>query len=413
MQVLVDENNNKIYGDLSLQDSIKIHFGNGFNNTVFFAGKSRGGFQILFGGYNKIPVSNSLVFIGDNSTLFAGDLNIFSDCVFYVGRNTDMGNSYFWLSDCQNCIIGDDTMMSWELWFRTTDQHMIYENEKNQRVNFGKSIFIGDHVWGGFASSFMKGVQAFSGSIIGNASIITAKKFYSNTINAGNPCKERKKEVFWTRTAPDGYNKLSLKEFDKFSGDDFKFSFEKDKFLNPSLLDKSLSSLNTAYEKLEFVYDYIYNNTHKNRFALFENSDFEECKLYKDESKMPFKELKFENYETKEKQINPTQKPNGAVLRVKNQLCYKLGNKIINAKTFKERLTLPFRLYVLVKEHRFESKIKEFNIKNGLMPRPLKLEEYSDYKEALKVQNHLSYKLGKVLTGGGIKSLVRRLLKTI
>ncbi|MCW1360923.1 hypothetical protein [Campylobacter sp. CCS1377] len=73
--------------------------------------------------------------------------------------------------------------------------------------------------------------------------------------------------------------------------EDFKFSFEKDIFLDPSLLKNELEKLESAGQKLEFVYDYIYNNTHKNRFALFKDSDRSECKLYKVKIKFLFQNL--------------------------------------------------------------------------------------------------------------------------
>lgn len=72
-------------------------------------------------------------------------------------------------------------------------------------------------------------------------------------------------------------------------------ALKKNIFLDPNLIEKELEKCESATQKLEFVYDYINNNTHKNRFALYEASDKSECKLYKDENKRAFKSLKFLN----------------------------------------------------------------------------------------------------------------------
>lgn len=171
-----------------------------------------------------------------------------------------------------------------------------------------------------------------------------------------------------------------MKEFDEFKGETFLFSFEKDKFLNPELIEKQLETIANPLQKLEFVYDFIYNNTHKNRFALFENSDLQECKLYKDESKIAFQSLK---------PFEANFKENGAVLRVKNSLSYQLGLALKRAKTFKERVKSPFVLIQIVMA--FKKEQRNLNVKC------LKLEEFGDYDEALRLKNEAEFRLGNAL----------------
>ncbi|MDE5603662.1 MAG: glycosyltransferase [Helicobacter sp.] len=77
-------------------------------------------------------------------------------------------------------------------------------------------------------------------------------------------------------------------------------------------------------------------------------------------------------------------KPKGAVERVKNQLSYKLGNQIINTKSFSQFLMLPFRIQKLLKTHKQDSQL-------------LNLDNFSDYYESLRVQKHLSYHIGLIL----------------
>lgn len=105
----------------------------------------------------------------------------------------------------------------------------------------------------------------------------------------------------------------------------------------------------------------------------------------------------FENQNLKlnqqKKKIEPTKKSYyGAADRIKQDLPYRLGYIIIyNSKSVKNLLMLP---YLLIKEYQnFQNEQQNNNSKNNL---PL-IEEYQDFYEAEKVQNHLSYKLGKLI----------------
>jgi glycosyltransferase involved in cell wall biosynthesis len=95
--------------------------------------------------------------------------------------------------------------------------------------------------------------------------------------------------------------------------------------------------------------------------------------------------------------IDTYQKPLGAVNRIKNQLSYKLGNKIVKAKTPTEIIKLPFSLVSIINEHKFEKNVLSILYKINPSFKPLPLESYGDYYVALKYKEHLSYKLGQAL----------------
>lgn len=95
--------------------------------------------------------------------------------------------------------------------------------------------------------------------------------------------------------------------------------------------------------------------------------------------------------------IDTYQRPLGAADRVKNQLSYKLGNKILKSKTPTDALKLPFTLVSIIKEHKFEQRVLSILYKQNPSLKPLPLESYGDYYEALKHKEHLSYKLGQAL----------------
>lgn len=367
----VDEKGNIIYGDLSLQKNLKLEF-KGCNNIVFFAGASSS-INIIF------CQNNSLVFIGDKAG--SGNIKISNDSVCYIGNNTSFNGVHMGVFESKNIIIGSDCMFSWGIWLDTTDHHMIF-SESYERINVGKSIYMGDHIWCARELAILKGSFAASGCILGARSVNSGVKF-SNSIYAGNPSKFIKNDNFWTRDHTPHLTKKQVGEYQNMSKNDFIFNFEKDKFLDPSLIEAELEKFETAAQKLEFLYDYIYNNTHKNRFALFKDSDTSECKLYKDESKTPFSKLQFENLT---KQENFISKPLGAVCLVKNHLSYKLGIAMIeNSKSFKGYLKMPFVLIKISKAHKKLAKNR------------VDLENFSDYEEALRYKNYFSYKLGNAL----------------
>ncbi|EOJ1355316.1 alpha-2,3-sialyltransferase, partial [Campylobacter coli] len=104
-------------------------------------------------------------------------------------------------------------------------------------------------------------------------------------------------------------------------------------------------------------------------------------------------------------QLNQTQsklsfqiKYGTAKTRIQNQLSYKLGQAmIINSKSFLGYIRMPFVLSYIHDKHKQEQKIYQEKIKKDPSLKLPPLENYPDYKEALKLKNHLSYKLGQAL----------------
>ncbi|EAH8357372.1 glycosyltransferase family 2 protein, partial [Campylobacter jejuni] len=92
---------------------------------------------------------------------------------------------------------------------------------------------------------------------------------------------------------------------------------------------------------------------------------------------------------------NITNKPLGAVNKIKDQLSYKIGFCIVKNKNILDFIVLPIKLLSVLTKHYFEKKVKSvvYKIQPELKPKPI--EEYADYYEALKIRKHLSYKLGK------------------
>ncbi|OEW31433.1 hypothetical protein AJ878_04430, partial [Campylobacter jejuni] len=90
--------------------------------------------------------------------------------------------------------------------------------------------------------------------------------------------------------------------------------------------------------------------------------------------------------------------PQGAVKKVKTHLSYKLGKEILSIKENKlKTLILPFTLIFIYIKHKISNLIFKLILNLNPNLKSLPLNHYSDYQEALKIQNYLSYKLGNLL----------------
>jgi acetyltransferase-like isoleucine patch superfamily enzyme len=76
--------------------------------------------------------------------------------------------------------------------------HPIIDLESKQRINYGRSIEIGDHVWIGAQAQILKGAKIGSGSIIGTRAVVTGA-IPENCIAVGVPAKVIRHNVSWDR----------------------------------------------------------------------------------------------------------------------------------------------------------------------------------------------------------------------
>ncbi|ECP7393659.1 hypothetical protein FUZ83_02270, partial [Campylobacter coli] len=135
------------------------------------------------------------------------------------------------------------------------------------------------------------------------------------------------------------------------------------------------------------------------------------------------------NIQEKSTQLNQIQsklsfqtKYGTAKTRIQNQLSYKLGQAmIVNSKSFLGYIRMPFALSYIKDKHKQEQKNYQEKIKKDPSLKLPSLENYPDYKEALKEKECFTYKLGEALIrannnwygGGYIKLLfeIRKLKK--
>ena len=84
--------------------------------------------------------------------------------------------------------------------------------------------------------------------------------------------------------------------------------------------------------------------------------------------------------------------------RIKNQLTYKLGEAMIaNSKSLWGYIRMPYILSYIKDMHKKEQIDYQEKIKTNPSLKLPPLETYPDYNEAIKIKEHLSYKLGEAL----------------
>ena len=158
---------------------------------------------------NKIKISgNNNIFIkGNNNILYIGD-----DCIvnntsiildnesseIRIGNKTSIAKAQIVSLESYKIEIGEDCMLSYDIEIRNTDSHKIYDKNTNKRINEGNRINIGNHVWLGMRAIILKGVNIGDNSIVAAGSIVT-KDVKANTIISGNPAKQIKENIYWTR----------------------------------------------------------------------------------------------------------------------------------------------------------------------------------------------------------------------
>ena len=165
----------------------------------------------------KISGNNNILYVGKNTLL--RDSNIFikgNNNILYIGDNCVVNNTSIILdNEGAEIRIGNKTSIAkaqivslepYNIEIGNTDSHKIYDKNTNKRINEGNGVSIGNHVWLGMRAIILKGVTIEDNSIVAGGSIVT-KDIKVNTIVSGNPAKQIKENVYWTREEVMQYKK--------------------------------------------------------------------------------------------------------------------------------------------------------------------------------------------------------------
>lgn len=127
---------------------------------------------------------------GDFSVGFGSDIRIFNNAKLNLGSG--YLNAFVQIVCADEISIGKDVAIARDVIIRDTDAHNILDNKHKKT----KPVKIGDHVWIGTRAIIMKGVTIGNGAIIGAGAVVT-KDVQPNSIVAGVPAKEIRKNIQW------------------------------------------------------------------------------------------------------------------------------------------------------------------------------------------------------------------------
>ena len=254
-----------VYSTKSTLDSNSVIKFNGKNNILVIEdGVKLVNSRISFGG------DNAVVYLSRNKYIYYLDINAYSNTCVFIGKdNFFNGRLSLIASERKNIIIGDNGLISFGIFVRTADPHLIYSCETKQRINKSKSVLIGDHVWLGQGALILKGTKIGSGSILGGGAVISNKSVFSNASAVGNPAKIVAKNIFFSKESVHNFNKKQTEEFSVMQSDEWIYSYDNSQ-KSFSETDNLLSSKENSKDKLNIIKKNIVNNTSKNRFFIAE-----------------------------------------------------------------------------------------------------------------------------------------------
>jgi len=254
---------NRITGNPELHKT-QITF-KGDNNVLYCEGNVKlDNARFTFNGNNSIVYLSSAM-----NSKYSFNLVIYNDSTFFIGREGNMSSPInINIQENQNIIIGAGVTISSGVNIRTADIYPIYDKQTKKRINFAKSVFIGDHVWIGHLAYISRGARIGSGAIIENYSFVPHNvKIPSNSIAIGNPVRIERTGVFYTNDFL-AYNRAeaSLNSKD-YKSDVFIYEFVNQETLDMNRIDQILKSLDSD-SRLEFIQKLFVRNKRTHRFTI-------------------------------------------------------------------------------------------------------------------------------------------------
>lgn len=171
----------------------------------------------------RMQGSDGLVILGRNASVI-GELNTGDESVVVVtgqpgGRMLrlkvtlrDCRERLFWgagssaegfatsvKGDDVAVIVADDCMVSWGVWARPYDMHLIIDPLAGEVLNKPRDVIVGPHVWIGQGSLLMSGSRVGAGSIVGANTVVTRNDHPAMGLHVGQPARTIRTDVTWDR----------------------------------------------------------------------------------------------------------------------------------------------------------------------------------------------------------------------
>ena len=223
--------------------------------------------------------NSSIVFEGDNGVVYLSSsrkkltvhLNIWDNSSFFIGGNAytnpSGGGIHAVASERRAIVIGDDALMSFGIWMRTSDPHLVYGVDSMSRLNEGKNIIVGDHVWLGQEALLLKGTVVGSGSIVSARAVCANKAIPSNTSWAGNPARMIATNVFFSKQSAHAFSQEQSDHFMTFSKPNYIFHASKTAEEINRAVDNALYG-NSPEQRLSFFKQLRSSDEDKDRFSV-------------------------------------------------------------------------------------------------------------------------------------------------
>jgi acetyltransferase-like isoleucine patch superfamily enzyme len=167
------------------ENIIEISELSSFNNVTFF----------IRGSNNKIKIGKNVRF-NRGGSIWIEDCS----CEAIIGDYSTFEDSHIAVTEPSSKIhIGKDCMFAYDIDIRTGDSHSIIDSLTNERINFAKSINIGNHIWVASHVSILKGVNIADNSVIATRAVVTRSFNDNNILIGGIPAKKLKDNINWER----------------------------------------------------------------------------------------------------------------------------------------------------------------------------------------------------------------------
>lgn len=254
---------NRVTGNPDMNNS-QITF-KGINNVLYCEGNVKlVNARFTFNGNNSIVYLSSAM-----NSQYSFNLVIYNDSTFFIGREGNMSAPInINIQENQNVIIGAGVTISSGVNIRTADIYPIYDNETKERINFAKSVFIGDHVWIGHLAYISRGVKIGSGAIIENNAFIPHNaRVNSNSLVVGNPARIERSNVFYTDDFLAHNRAETSLESKDYKSDVFIYEYVDQETLDMNRIDRIIKDLDSD-ARLEFIQKLFVRNRRTNRFSI-------------------------------------------------------------------------------------------------------------------------------------------------
>lgn len=243
------------------------------NSTVTFRGEG----NILFVEDGVTLANSSIDFFGDNGLMYISknrnrvyvESLVNTRCTVFLGSNNYFNNKLsINVGERENVLIGNNGLYSHGISIRTSDPHLLYSVRTRERINYSRSVLIGDHVWIGQQVLILKGTQIGSGAVIGGGAVVPGKKIPSNTAWGGNPARQLNEDVFFTGGSVNAWDEEMTKEKSRYEPDDCVYHKPAAHVKGMEDINDMIKECRTPEERLKCIQERLAKVEDKNRFFL-------------------------------------------------------------------------------------------------------------------------------------------------